>query len=56
MPADTPILPAHIEDTVQAIAKLHADHHSSAGTLQHLVERLTAWIGRPAFLALMSSR
>ncbi len=54
MPADTPILPAHIEDTVQAIAKLHADHHSSAGALQHVVERLTAWIGRPAFIALMS--
>ncbi len=54
MPTDTPILPAHIEDTVQAIAKLHADHHSSAGALQHLVERLTAWIGRPAFIALMS--
>ena len=42
---ETPILPAHIEDTVQAIARLHADHRREAGVLQRLVERLTAWIG-----------
>ncbi len=51
MPAETPILPAHIEDTVQAIARLHADHRQEAGTLQRMVERLTAWIGRPQFIA-----
>ena len=54
MPTETLILPAHIEDTVQAIAKLHADHHRSAGALQRVVERLTAWIGRPAFIAAMT--
>ena len=42
MVAETPILPAHIEDTVQAIAKLHADHHLEAGKLQRFVERLRA--------------
>ncbi len=47
---ETPILPAHIEDTIQAIAKLHADHRQEAGALQRLVERLTAWIGRPSFI------
>ncbi len=52
---ETPILPAHIEDTIQAIAKLHADHHESAGTLQRLVERLTAWIGRPRFIAALTA-
>lgn len=46
----TPILPAHIEDTIAAIAKLHADHRLEAGRLQRLVERLTAWIGRPNFV------
>lgn len=51
---ETPILPAHIEDTVQAIAKLHADHQQEAGALQRLVERLTAEIGRPRFLALLT--
>ncbi len=54
MVAETPILPAHIEDTIQAIAKLHADHHKEAGTLQLFVERLTAWIGRPQFIAAMT--
>lgn len=51
MAAETPILPAHIEDTVQAIAKLHADHHQEAGTMQRSVETLTAWIGQPRFIA-----
>ncbi len=51
---ETPILPAHIEDTVQAIARLHADHQQEAGALQRLVERLTAGIGRPRFLALLT--
>lgn len=50
----TPILPAHIEDTLQAIAKLHADHRQSAGRLQRVVERLTALIGRPRFIALLT--
>lgn len=54
MTAATPILPAHIEDTVQAIAKLHADHQQEAGKLQRFVERLTAQIGRPQFLALLT--
>ena len=47
----TPILPAHIEDTVAAIAKVHADHHLQTGKLQRLVERVTRWIGRPNFIA-----
>ncbi len=54
MSADTPILPAHIEDTLQAIAKLHADHRQSAGRLQRVVEQLTALIGRPRFIAAMT--
>ena len=51
---ETPILPAHIEDTIQAIAKLHADHRQEAGTLQRFVERLTAWIGRPQCIAALT--
>jgi uncharacterized membrane protein len=54
MTDDTPILPANIEDTLQAIAKLHADHRQEAGALQRLVERSTAWIGRPQFVALLT--
>ena len=51
----TPILPAHIDDTIQAIAKLHSDHRQEAGTLQRLVERLTASIGRPQFIAALTT-
>ena len=48
------ILPAHIEETIRAIAKLQADHREEAGALQRLVERLTAWIGQPRFIALLT--
>src|ERR1700710_1309603 len=51
---ETPILPAHIEDTIHAIAKLHSDHQQQAGALQRVVERLTGWIGRPRFIAALT--
>lgn len=54
MADDSPILPAHIEQTVQAIAQLHADHEARATPLQRFVERLTARAGRPRFLALLT--
>jgi uncharacterized membrane protein len=47
---DTPILPAHIEHTVQAIARLHNAHEQRATRLQLLVDRLTALVARPAFV------
>jgi uncharacterized membrane protein len=52
--ADTPILPAHIEDTVRAIAKLHADHRLEAGPLQRAVDRATGWFSQPRFIATTS--
>lgn len=51
----TPILPAHIDDTVQAIARLHAEHQSEATTSQRLVERLTAGAGRPRSLIALTT-
>ena len=50
MVEQAPILPAHIESTVQAIAQLHAEHHKTATPLQRIVDRLTSTIGRPAFV------
>lgn len=44
------ILPPHIEQTVQAIARLHAAHHQRATPLQRIVDRLTALVARPAFI------
>jgi uncharacterized membrane protein len=47
----TAILPAHIEQTVEAIARLHAAHHSTATRLQRFTEDLTARAGQPIVLA-----
>ncbi len=53
-PTETPVLPAHVEDTIQAIARLHAEHRQDAGALQLLVEQATAWIGKPRSIALLT--
>jgi uncharacterized membrane protein len=47
---DHQALPAHIEETVQAISRLQAQHENRATPVERLIERLTAAIGRPAFL------
>ena len=44
-------LPGHIEQTVQAIARLHDAHEQRATPVQRLVDRLTALVARPAFIA-----
>jgi len=44
------MLPPHIEQTAQAIARLHAAHQSRATPLQLVVDRLTALVARPAFV------
>jgi uncharacterized membrane protein len=46
-----PVQPLHIEQTVQAIARLHAAHHRQATTLQKLVDRVTAVFAHPWFIA-----
>ena len=57
MPEDSraPILPAHIDDTIQAIARLHAEHQGEATTSQRLAERLTAGAGRPRSLMVLTA-
>ena len=52
--AATPILPAHIEDTVQAIARFHAEHHERATPLEKTIEALTARAGRPQFIGILT--
>lgn len=46
----TPILPAHMSDTIGAIAKLHADHERAASPVQRLIEKTTGWLAKPRFL------
>ncbi len=50
----TPILPAHIEDTIQSIARLHAEHHQAATRLQRMVDRLTSLVGQPRFIGALT--
>ena len=45
------ILPPHIEATVAAIARLHAEHHKRATPFQRFTEDLTARVGRSVVLA-----
>ena len=46
--------PAHVEDTVQAIARFHASHEADKSSLQRLIERVTGGAGKPRFLALLT--
>jgi uncharacterized membrane protein len=55
MPNRLPILPAHIESTVRSIAELHAQHDQRTTMLQRIVDRTTAWVGRPAFIGVLTA-
>lgn len=50
---DSSVLPDHVESTVQAIARLHADHHLKASPADNLIDRLTSAVGSRTFLALL---
>jgi len=54
MNAQPPILPAHLEETIGSITRLHAEHHQNATPLQRAVDRVTALVGRPRFLGVLS--
>ncbi len=45
-----PILPPHVEDSVQAIADVHARHHRQSGPVHRAIRRLTATFGQPVFV------
>jgi uncharacterized membrane protein len=47
-------VPAHVEDTVQAVARFHASHQAEATPWQRLIERITRRAGRPAFIAVLT--
>lgn len=42
-------LPAHVEETLQTMAQLHAQHYSAATPLQKFLEKLTVQAARPSF-------
>jgi uncharacterized membrane protein len=49
-----PILPAHLEQTVQSIAKLHAEHTRNATGLERFVGRLTARFAQSSFICVLT--
>jgi uncharacterized membrane protein len=48
------LLPPHIEQTVDAIAELHRQHHRRATPSQHAVTQLTALVAQPRFVAALT--
>ena len=52
--APLPLLPAHIEETIRLISRLRAEHHQNATPLQRAVDRVTALVGRPRFLGVLT--
>jgi uncharacterized membrane protein len=48
------VRPAHIVETVQATARLHSEHDEQATPLQRLAARITAFVGCPTFLGILS--
>ena len=46
--------PTHVEDTVQQIARLRAEHDRRASPLQKTVERFTARVGSPGFVVVLT--
>lgn len=51
----TPILPAHIEDTIRTISELHAQQQRRSTPTQRVVTRMTAFVARPRFVGLMTA-
>lgn len=48
--SDTPILPDHIQQTIETIAEARRDHHRRATPSQRVVAQLTSLVGRPRFV------
>lgn len=52
--APPPVLPSHIEETIQTIARLNADHRQEATRFERAVERVTALLARPRFIGMVT--
>jgi len=48
-----PLVPS--DQTIEAIARVHADHHASATAYQRAVDTMTSILGRPRFVALLTA-
>jgi uncharacterized membrane protein len=48
-------LPVHIEETIQSVAGLNAEHHATATHHQRVVDRITSLLGRASFIATLTA-
>ncbi len=51
---EAPILPAHIEETVRAIAELQAQHHRRATPVQRIVDRSVRTLSEPRVIGVLT--
>ena len=51
---EAPILPAHIEETVRAIAELQAQHHRRATPVQRIVDRSVRTLSQPRIIGFLT--
>ncbi len=54
MAPETPPVPPHIEETIAAIAALHAEHYRQAGAVRRFVAKVTAMVAQPRVLGILS--
>ncbi len=47
-------VPPHVEETLRAIERLHAEHHAAATGLERGVDRLNAVVGQPQTLIVLA--
>jgi uncharacterized membrane protein len=52
-PSSAPDIPDHIDEAVRSVAQLHSDHHGRTTVSQRAVNRITAFMARPFFIALL---
>ena len=50
---NAPEIPDHVDKAVRSVAQLHTEHHGNATTPQRWVNRITAFMARPWFIALV---
>src|SRR5579862_9324234 len=48
------ILPPQADDTVRAVAEMHAEHHRQSLRIDHAIDRLTAVLGSAAALGFLT--
>jgi len=49
-----PRLPGNVEETILSIARLHAEHRQNATPLQRIIDSVTAFLGRPLVIGVLT--